>query len=78
MTSDGAPTERAHLVGFAISWLPYGGGSAEDIFLEFGLTEHAYFERLLTLLKDGDLRVSEAARHGLGSVCVRRLRATRL
>lgn len=40
-----------HLVDFARRWYLYGGGSAEDIFVTFGLTEQDYFRRLDWVLR---------------------------
>lgn len=42
--------EQQRLLEFAIRWLPFGGGSPGDIFLEFGLSEKKYYDRLLTLI----------------------------
>lgn len=49
--------EHRRLVEFAEIWLPYGGGSREDIFVTFGLTEDQYFQRLCDLLTFQSLAV---------------------
>lgn len=55
-SSEGAPTagafsvDQKRMVEFAIRWLPFGGGPRGEIFLEFGLSERGYYERLLTLV----------------------------
>jgi 2-phospho-L-lactate guanylyltransferase len=38
------------MLRFARQWTPFGGGSDEEIFVEFGITPRAYFERLIELL----------------------------
>lgn len=38
------------MLDFALRWSPYGGGRDEDILVEFGITSHAFFERVLTML----------------------------
>ena len=35
------------LLAFAQRWSRFGGGDAEDIMVEFGLTEEAYLNRVL-------------------------------
>lgn len=67
MTSVSEQDDRGRLMTFAMQWYRYGGGSGEDIFVEFGLTEVAYFQRLLVLVTDGatglpaDVRAEVAA-----------------
>ena len=34
------------MLRFAVRWEPYGGGSAEEIFVAFGLDEAEYFTRV--------------------------------
>lgn len=46
--------EDDDIIAFARSWAPWGGGSSEDILVEFGLREAEYFERLrLALARPG-------------------------
>lgn len=63
------------MVEFGRSWSRYGGGSDEDIYVEFGLSARSYFERLRTLL-DGPIGASldEQTRAQMQTVCARRLR----
>lgn len=42
--------EDDRLVQLAVTWTPYGGPPAEDIFVGFGLTESQYFRRLQLVL----------------------------
>jgi hypothetical protein len=39
------------MIDFIRRWHRFGGGSARDIFAEFGLDEHEYFRRTLELLE---------------------------
>lgn len=43
--------ERQEMVAFAVRWAPFGGGSAEDIWIRFGVSERVYFLRLRVLLQ---------------------------
>lgn len=54
-------SDTAHLIAFARVWSHYGGGSAEDIFVEFGLTENEYFTRLDKVLRKRSPDISLAA-----------------
>ncbi|MGU3438142.1 hypothetical protein ACNHUS_34680 [Actinomycetes bacterium M1A6_2h] len=38
------------MLGYARRWMPYGGGSSEDIMVTFGLVTETYFLRLRTML----------------------------
>lgn len=42
------------LVAFAVTWEPYGGASAEDVFVEFGIDMNEYRHRLFVILSRGD------------------------
>ena len=46
----GVGYERA-MIEFIRRWHRFGGGSARDIFAEFGLVEHEFFGRTLELLQ---------------------------
>lgn len=48
----GVGYERA-MIEFIRRWHRFGGGSARDIFAEFGLAEHEFFSRTLELLQTG-------------------------
>jgi hypothetical protein len=43
-------TYDEHILDHLYRWFPYGGGSAEDIFVTFGLDESEFFTRALELL----------------------------
>ncbi|QTJ70159.1 2-phospho-L-lactate guanylyltransferase (plasmid) [Rhodococcus sp. ZPP] len=38
------------MLRFAQHWTPFGGGSNDEIFIQFGITPRTYFERLIKLL----------------------------
>ena len=61
------------LLAFAQRWSRFGGGDAEDIMVEFGLTEEAYFSRVLEVLKSSDL--DAVTRETIEHVARRRLLA---
>ena len=44
--------DQERILAFATRWLPYGGGTAEDIMVTFGTTSDIYFRRLQALLED--------------------------
>lgn len=46
--------ERERIFAFAIRWLPYGGGPAVDIRVDFDIAPRTYFSRLVDLLTDPD------------------------
>lgn len=50
VTKDNLPVDHAEMVDFARRWYPYGGGTAEDILVEFGIGEHEYFRRLTEII----------------------------
>jgi hypothetical protein len=58
--------ESDGMVAFALRWAPFGGGDADEILTEFGLTERVFFLRLRHLLVD-------PASHGLDEVTAERL-----
>ena len=63
------------ILTFARSWYGYGGGSAEDIYVEFGLHPKTYFERLKALLDSpAAADIDESTRERIRAVCARRLR----
>ncbi|MCE5290474.1 MAG: hypothetical protein LLG14_14705 [Nocardiaceae bacterium] len=56
-------------------WEPYGGGSASDIFENFGMGERVFFARAVALL-DSDYVASHfdsAAARRIQDVCLQRL-----
>lgn len=50
VTRDNLPADHAEIVDFARRWYPYGGGTAEDILVEFGIGEREYFRRLAEII----------------------------
>ncbi len=48
------PNERDRMLAFALQWMPYGGGDAEDIMVAFGIPPETYFRRLRHLLAEPD------------------------
>lgn len=63
------------ILAFGQAWWRYGGGSDEDIYVEFGLSARSYFERLRVVL-DGQAAASldEQTRAQMQEICLRRLR----
>lgn len=68
------PYER-DMVKFAISWRCYGGGSAGQIFEEFGLVEQEFFRRVFLLIKTpaANLVLGQALAQQLAQTCLSRL-----
>lgn len=62
------------ILAFCRSWYEYGGGSDEDIYVEFGLPARTYFQRLTALL-DGPAgtNIDDATLERMKAVCVARL-----
>ena len=46
-------TDARHMLDFAARWRHGGGGSAEDIFVLYGLSSQVFFERLQSLIRTG-------------------------
>lgn len=75
MRQPGSSSLDHAIVAFGRSWYGYGGGSDEDIYVEFGIPASTYFARLRTLIDSPiarDLDVS--TRDGIRNVCAERLR----
>ncbi|ORM33444.1 DUF3263 domain-containing protein [Williamsia sp. 1135] len=53
ITGNDLPAGHLEILDFARRWYPYGGGTAEDILVEFGIAEREYFRRLSDIL-DGN------------------------
>ncbi|MBY4039223.1 DUF3263 domain-containing protein [Rhodococcus fascians] len=64
--------EARRMLDFASRWVHYGGGSQDDIFVEFGISSTTFFRRLSLLLDSDDLMPPEKRRL-LGDVCERRM-----
>jgi Protein of unknown function (DUF3263) len=63
------------ILTFGKTWSGYGGGSDEDIYIEFGLGAKSYFERLRGLLDGpGAAEFDETTRETMRAVCAYRLR----
>lgn len=60
------------MLDFAIRWRPWNGGSAEDIFVAFGLTETQYFLRLVRFIENAP-SLNDVMRQELRDLCHRRL-----
>ena len=72
-TSRGGAYERA-IVDFIRRWHRFGGGSARDIFEEFGLSEYEFFTKTIELLgSTGAWGVSEETAIRIRKVCRWRL-----
>ena len=72
-SSPGFAYERA-IIDFIRRWHRFGGGSALDIFEEFGLSEHEFFTKTIELLESaGASSVSEEAAMRIRKVCRWRL-----
>jgi hypothetical protein len=62
------------IVAFAMRWRHWGGGSAEDIFVQFGMSSDQYFRRLYSRLETVSVRVvSRAEAEQLRAICRKRL-----
>lgn len=72
------PADLQHLVDFADRWYRYGGGTDEDIFITFGLTERDYFRRLDWVLSTHGAAtgLDPATIAAITQVCKRRLAQT--
>lgn len=63
------------MLRFAVRWEPYGGGSAEEIFVAFGLDEAEYFTRVdLELRRAPNLTLDDVTKRRVLAVCRTRLR----
>jgi hypothetical protein len=47
-------TEAERLLEFAILWTPYGGATAEEILVHFGMTIHRFIERLWQVIPESN------------------------
>ena len=64
------------IIEFIRRWHRFGGGSARDIFVEFGLPEHEFFRRTLELVQTGPFTgVDEQTAEHIRKVCRWRLSA---
>ncbi|WHU47717.1 hypothetical protein QNM97_01475 [Gordonia sp. L191] len=67
--------DQDEIVAFAVQWAPFGGGSSDEIFVTFGISELTYFERLRHILAtyDSFAGIDEDTWRRLCQVCVHRL-----
>ncbi len=73
----GIGDERA-MIEFIRRWHRFGGGSARDIFVEFGLAEHEFFRRTLELLQTRPFAgINEETADYIRKVCRWRLSVVR-
>lgn len=61
------------IIDFARRWARFGGGPADEIFVNFGLTPVAYFERLWKLLQTQPERCPIESRRLVSVICRQRL-----
>lgn len=73
MVTPDNPTEQSRLLQFALRWLPFVGGSAEDIFVEFGLSEQAFYVRLTHVLAAVGKGLPPKTRVSLRAACEQHL-----
>lgn len=60
------------MIDFARRWAKYGGGSAADIFVHFGVSEKVFFERLGGIMAQR-VDIPSIERAEISSICRRRL-----
>jgi hypothetical protein len=64
------------MIDFIRRWHRFGGGSARDIFVEFGLREHEFFSQTLELLQTRlSMGMTEETAEYIRKVCRWRLSA---
>lgn len=62
------------ILSFGRAWYGYGGGSDEDIYVEFGVDARTYFQRLRQVLASpAAAGLAEDVRAGIESTCRARL-----
>ena len=54
--------EAEHLIEFAIRWAPYGGATAEEILVQFGMTRRRFIERLWQVIPESNCVEDEMSR----------------
>lgn len=60
----------AQMVQFAVRWYPFGGGAAGEIFVEFGLSEDAFYDRLWALVVQSGPELPAATKTILDRSCM--------
>lgn len=71
------PFDARQMMEFARTWSQYGGGEAEDIMVNFGLTEKQYFERIIQLLPVSSSSSDPDLHKLIRSTAMKRLRQQR-
>ena len=61
------------LLEYAMTWRHWGGGHAEEIFVQFGISSAEYFTRLELILREGHYRCPPRVRLELLELCRRKL-----
>jgi hypothetical protein len=68
-------TDARYMLDFAARWRHWGGGSAEDIFVLYGLSSQVFFARLQSLIRTGRAQHLDAVTVALLlGICRRRVR----
>jgi hypothetical protein len=65
----GIDREDHELLTFAVSWLPYGGATSEEIWLRFGLTKERYLARLRQTVDEHRRQIHPATAAKLVEMC---------
>lgn len=71
------PVLDKEVLDLGARWVPFGGASAEEIFLLFGWTEKRYFQRLQEL-SERHVITDVGLRHRLLHMCGQRLAAAQI
>ena len=68
--------EQYRMLDFALRWVDFGGGPAEDIFVEFGVSDKVFYQRVGSLISQRRVLESDSLRENLLQVCRGRVAAT--
>ncbi|MGW5144679.1 hypothetical protein [Rhodococcus koreensis] len=61
------------LIAFGRTWAPFGGPSAEDVFVTFGMSRNTYYNKLARVLRARpETDRDEASHRQLLALCYRR------
>lgn len=58
-------TDDTPLLDLALRWLPFGGPSPEDVFLQFGISAPRYWQRVAHAVESGTTPISDEQRAAL-------------
>lgn len=50
MDTENSSLDDILILEYAFRWYRYGGGDAEDIMVEFGMDDHAFYARVIEIL----------------------------